>query len=163
MGYVLNQAQNPGKGGMKEAFWRALVLNDGGVGSKEAGPEYESYHDAQVKLQGVRFMEECGHKVPGVGEEVIVKAIRFANAMKRTSRLDPIGLTRQGYIGSVPKNSRVNDEVCILHGGRVPFILRRLDPGSRSSFVGDAYVHGIMRGEAWEQAQDKAKVNMTLI
>ncbi|KAJ3462695.1 hypothetical protein MRS44_007481 [Fusarium solani] len=153
----------PGKGGMKEAFWRTLVLNNGDVGSKEAGPEYESYYDAQVKLQGVRFMEECGHKVPGVDEEVIVKAIRFANAMRRTSRLRPIGLTRKGYIGSVPKNSRVNDEVCILRGGRVPFILRRLDQGSRFSFVGDAYVHGIMRGEAWEKARDEDKIDITLV
>ncbi|EEU42527.1 uncharacterized protein NECHADRAFT_80145 [Fusarium vanettenii 77-13-4] len=124
-----------GKGGMKEAFWRTLVLNSSDLGNKEARPEYESYYDAQVELQGARFMEECGHKVPGVDEEVIVKAIRFANAMKRTSHLRPIGLTWRGYIGSVPKNSRVNDEVCILRGGRAPFILRRLDQGSRFSLA----------------------------
>ncbi|KAL2687588.1 hypothetical protein Neosp_005149 [[Neocosmospora] mangrovei] len=159
----MNVSAYPGKGGMKEAFWRTLVLNNGDVGSKEAGPEYESYYDAQVKLQEARFLEECGHKVPNMDEEVIVKAIRFANAMRATSRPRPIGLTWRGYIGSVPMNSREDDEVCILRGGRVPFILRRLGQGSRFSFVGDAYVHGIMRGEAWEKARDEDKIDITLV
>ncbi|KAI8718537.1 HET domain-containing protein [Fusarium sp. LHS14.1] len=157
-----------GKGGMKEALWRTLILNSDKAESQGAGPEYESYYDAQVKLQWVRFLEECGleecgYNVPGVDEEVIVKAIRFANAMRRTSCHRPIGLTWRGYIGSVPRNSRVNDEVCILRGGRVPFILRRLGQGSRFSFVGDAYVHGIMRREAWEKARDEDKIDITLV
>lgn len=50
----------------------------------------------------------------------------------------------------VPPLSRVGDEVCVLFGMEVPFILRPV-PGSSSleyELVGECYVHGMMDGEA---------------
>ena len=67
-------------------------------------------------------------------------------------------VTAKGYIGLGPPNTKKGYEVWVLHGGNVPFVL--VQPMGRwaraylgeepRAFVGDAYVHGIMLGEATE-------------
>jgi hypothetical protein len=50
----------------------------------------------------------------------------------------------------------VGDRICVLFGGKTPFILRPQNRLPKESckieevfgFVGDAYVHGLMDGEA---------------
>ncbi|KAF2186241.1 hypothetical protein K469DRAFT_706906 [Zopfia rhizophila CBS 207.26] len=57
-----------------------------------------------------------------------------------------------GYFGLVPRETKVGDELWVLHGGRVPFVLRRERDGSDRlrRIVGDCFIHGIMDGEALE-------------
>ncbi len=40
------------------------------------------------------------------------------------------------------------DEIWLLSGSEVPFVLRRLD-GGRHLLIGEAYLHGAMFGELW--------------
>lgn len=66
-------------------------------------------------------------------------------------------ITDCGYIGIGPPNVHIDNEIWVLFGGRVPFVLRPRVKGSSTSqrhqedreysFIGDAYVHGIMDGE----------------
>lgn len=57
--------------------------------------------------------------------------------------------TAKGTIGLGPRSMRPGDLVCVLCGGKVPFILRK--DGAGYTLVGEAYVHGIMDGQAlWE-------------
>lgn len=53
--------------------------------------------------------------------------------------------TRKGYLGLGP-DCHKGDLVCLMFGGEVPFVLRPKD--GYYQLVGDAYVHGIMDGEA---------------
>lgn len=60
--------------------------------------------------------------------------------------------TSRGYVGMGPALLQTGDIVCVLSGGAMPFILRQ-DRRSRPSkrrfqLIGEAYVHGIMHGEA---------------
>jgi hypothetical protein len=57
------------------------------------------------------------------------------------------GITDQGYMGLVPSCSQIGDEVHILGGATVPFVMRHR---AERNFilVGDAYIHGVMEGEA---------------
>jgi hypothetical protein len=55
-------------------------------------------------------------------------------------------VTEGGLIGSGPALLRSGDLCCILFGGRVPFILR--PTGSAYRLVGEAYINGVMHGEA---------------
>jgi hypothetical protein len=70
-------------------------------------------------------------------------------------------ITKKGYIGMGPPNTKPGDQVWILYGGRVPFVLRKSLGDSASSetqklkLVGNAYVHGIMDGQA---VQDNPEV-----
>ncbi|KAF8849133.1 hypothetical protein BDZ45DRAFT_810221 [Acephala macrosclerotiorum] len=64
-------------------------------------------------------------------------------------------LTEKGFMGI--GNAEVDDQVWVLLGGDVPFLLRR-DTASASYFlVGDCFVHGIMDGEALEDPEAKTK------
>lgn len=42
----------------------------------------------------------------------------------------------------------VNDQVLLLSGGRTPYILCPQEMPEQYSFVGEAFVEGIMQGEA---------------
>ena len=61
--------------------------------------------------------------------------------------------TEKGFFGLAPGKVEVGDEVAILNGGNVPFILRRFESGNEERelayrLVGDGYFHGLMHGEA---------------
>jgi hypothetical protein len=63
-------------------------------------------------------------------------------------------VTKNGYIGMGPLDTRPGDQVWVLYGGKVPFLVREVRGGrlvgeSREfTLVGDAYVHGVMDGQA---------------
>jgi hypothetical protein len=62
--------------------------------------------------------------------------------------------TENGYMGIGPGTMRKGDLVCVLFGGCVPYILRPTDTDNMYKFVGESYVHGIMKGEVvnlWRQ------------
>ena len=58
--------------------------------------------------------------------------------------------TRENYLGNGPRSIRPGDQVWILAGAKIPFILRPQENG-KYVLVGDSYVHGIMHGEAFER------------
>ena len=52
-------------------------------------------------------------------------------------------------LGLGPQSLEIGDLVCVLAGGRVPYLIRPVnDEDNEAQFVGEAYVHGIMHGEA---------------
>jgi hypothetical protein len=55
-------------------------------------------------------------------------------------------VTESGLIGAGPAPLRSGDLCCILFGGRVPFLLRPTESAYR--LVGEAYINGVMQGEA---------------
>ncbi|KAH7355494.1 heterokaryon incompatibility protein-domain-containing protein [Pyrenochaeta sp. MPI-SDFR-AT-0127] len=63
-------------------------------------------------------------------------------------------ITNRGYIGIGSPETRTGDLVWVFYGGKVPFVMRNRvegDVGEIShglTLVGDAYVHGMMDGEA---------------
>ena len=73
----------------------------------------------------------------------------------RNSRMFSTG---KGYIGLGPKGVRKDDEICVLFGSDVPFVLRRI--GQHHAVVGQCFVLGLMDGEAikWKE---QGKVSVT--
>lgn len=55
-----------------------------------------------------------------------------------------------GYIGRGPGRSRPGDYVALFKGGRAPLVVRR--DGDHWKLVGAAFVHGLMRGEGWDES-----------
>ncbi|KAJ4267197.1 hypothetical protein NW762_003298 [Fusarium torreyae] len=62
--------------------------------------------------------------------------------------------TDTGLLGHARVDIRAGDVVCVLLGGNMPFILRPADADGTYTYVGQAYVHGIMDGEALQQGRD---------
>ncbi|KAH8589068.1 heterokaryon incompatibility protein-domain-containing protein [Bisporella sp. PMI_857] len=60
-------------------------------------------------------------------------------------------ITRDGYFAMVPPATKVGDQVGLFKGGKVPLIIRQKD--DQWSLVGESYVHGIMHGEAFNEAR----------
>jgi hypothetical protein len=61
--------------------------------------------------------------------------------------------TQGGLLGLASHATEVGDEVVICKGSSVPLIMRRCGEGEgegKVRLIGDAYVHGIMRGEAFD-------------
>ena len=71
-------------------------------------------------------------------------------------------VTEHGYMGLVPRTARVGDVVCLLEGAQTPFILRANDSSESSgedlswNLIGEAYIHGVMDGEAWPPPEIRA-------
>ena len=80
-------------------------------------------------------------------------------------------ISSTGYIGLVPSATAIGDRICVLSGGKTPYVLRpshkkNKEDGTSSleyTFVGDAYVHGLMDGEAFEMAEKGVLGMQTLI
>lgn len=63
-------------------------------------------------------------------------------------------ITQNGKIGLCDAKARAGDEVWVLFGSNVPFVLRKTmqehQPGSTRRFVGDCFLDGVMDGEVFE-------------
>ncbi|KAK4099241.1 HET-domain-containing protein [Parathielavia hyrcaniae] len=70
----------------------------------------------------------------------------FSNYTLHTVRRR-LGFTVSGRVCLLPKRAEVGDQIALLRGGRVPVVLRPRE------FVGEAYVHGIMDGEAFDEGR----------
>ncbi|KAF7555978.1 hypothetical protein G7046_g6420 [Stylonectria norvegica] len=55
-----------------------------------------------------------------------------------------------GYVGLGPKSTVAGDSVVLLSGGATAYILREDRKTSSYKFIGEAYIHGMMNGEAFE-------------
>ena len=54
----------------------------------------------------------------------------------------------KGRFGLVPKEAQVGDEIWVLQGGRLPFVLREVNRKDGSKrLVGEGFIHGILDGE----------------
>lgn len=76
---------------------------------------------------------------------------QFFNYAFRNTILRVPFVTKRGYLGLGSPQIKMGDVVVILGGGNVPYILRPVVSGTGANLyqlVGEAYVHGIMYGEA---------------
>lgn len=61
--------------------------------------------------------------------------------------------TKTGFFGISNQALQMGDSVWILAGAEIPFVLRHKD-GNEWMVVGEAYIHGIMEGEATERPSE---------
>ncbi|RYP63766.1 hypothetical protein DL771_009127 [Monosporascus sp. 5C6A] len=76
--------------------------------------------------------------------------------LRRLCKRMRIFRTEEQHLGNGPRAVEKGDQVWILSGAKVPVILRPANEG-RWKVVGEAYIHGIMQGEATHQLNSQAK------
>lgn len=59
-------------------------------------------------------------------------------------------ITKRGFMALVPVAAKADDRICVFRGQSVPFLLRGEGGAHGCLLIGDAYVHGIMSGQALE-------------
>jgi hypothetical protein len=93
-------------------------------------------------------------EISGLTDEVKSRAwTRYYLALQCLCKFRPF-ISKGGYIGIAPQFADSGDMICIIFGAIVPYVLRRL-PDKGFELVGEAYVHGIMDGEAMEMGFDE--------
>ncbi|KAI1419253.1 heterokaryon incompatibility protein-domain-containing protein [Xylaria sp. FL1777] len=118
-----------------EAFWTALV------GNLRVNGEFSPQGQATTKdIEMAKQFVRTGVR------EYICQSL-FANIERKK-----LIITTTGMLGFGPHRSEIGDQVWILHGGKMPFVLKpargeRLLPND-FYYVGPSYVEGIMQGEA---------------
>ncbi|CAN9387865.1 unnamed protein product [Alternaria alternata] len=88
---------------------------------------------------------------PHFDEEKLARLLRYQKMIYCRDRR--FFITAAGRLGLGPRCMQPEDIVVILRGGDMPFILREKADGYW--FIGAAYVHGIMHGEAVESDRSR--------
>lgn len=84
-----------------------------------------------------RMLLLFGYRNPEMKYRQMVGAMLYRRAMQ----------TADGGLGLAPGLAQSGDRVALLKGAKLPFILR--DRGEYWELIGEAYIHGIMKGKAW--------------
>lgn len=137
-------------GGRKEAFWRTVSCDRNAVAHTGRGnnlpPDF-----------GERYEALMGRRPPPGSDEVLQEP--FRNDWVREYGVSAVArcidrsfiLTRRGRMGLAVRGVMEGDIVFIARGGKSPYVVRkRKDWGY--TFVGEAYVHGVMDGEGVTEA-----------
>jgi hypothetical protein len=79
---------------------------------------------------------------------------KTCNAFEAGMKRRKLAITKDGYIGAVPRETKPDDLICVLFGCSVPVVLRKINltkgNSSKTSyqFIGESYLHGFMDAEA---------------
>ncbi|QBZ58695.1 hypothetical protein PoMZ_03653 [Pyricularia oryzae] len=161
-----------------EAFWRTLVVNKDADNRQRAPSSFEEifsllldestgqhpslsgqkYSKRQLQPPGKGRLElsNLSSRRPGAAFQELKTALRRALRNRR------FAVTKKGYFGLVPYWTKQGDEVCMLNGCDVPYVIRRVGhEGSgqgvadsyRFHFLGECYIHGMMNEEVLEMKE----------
>jgi WD repeat-containing protein 55 len=153
----------PSNVGLFDAFWHTLVagkdesgilkapsdfaeifalLIDSATGSSPSMPEQPN-RKRRLTLENLKIRRPSRtFRQMQIAFEAAVKGRRF-------------GTTRKRYIGLFPRGIRPGDQICILSGGHVPFVVRKWGTNGSFQLMGECYVHGIMDGEVMQMTDLK--------
>ncbi|KAK4973388.1 hypothetical protein LTR42_005373 [Elasticomyces elasticus] len=160
-------------GNIKGAFQQTLCMDSMPTTAAEAGQStiYRRMNDTDLRTYDrwaasimvadnyrdvfLSFGKRDQTSLPVVDSEMAL----FGVAVKAATFLRCFFITERGYFGLGPSQARPGDDVKVFLGGRVPFVVRSVDPsnapsgssappGGYFSLVGDCFVQGIMDGES---------------
>jgi Heterokaryon incompatibility protein (HET) len=182
----------PTKQPVKEAFWRTLI-GDRTLSARPAPPSYSAHltrlmfnisklRDLANEHDGDGLNVRSGMNDPSYERnfETLEESMEWQRDLNNAGWLfgQPdfqrnFCITEMEYMGMVPKYAAVGDDICLIYGAQVPFVLRAIngdkegrgehetgedietneeDDGNEESkkvyeLVGECYIHGMMDGE----------------
>lgn len=126
--------------------WLGNTVQDGASHLADFAAFVQQNFDPEIR-ESLEILDILAHgSCSGEGD-----ADRYTEAMYYCLCLRRFFVTKKGYIGIGPACMQEGDKVCLLSGAIVPFVLR--SDGAEHKLVGEAYVHGIMHGEACETSK----------
>ncbi|KAF9768118.1 hypothetical protein IL306_014633 [Fusarium sp. DS 682] len=132
-----------------EALWRTLLTNI--WLTTHPAPETCSDHFANYLA---RISDSASDVKRDIRSEYMLDPEEgdiFAIAIEDAGADRVLFITEKGYLGLGPARTEVDDTVAMIAGAHVPFVLRKGAGGW--ILVGEAYVHGVMYGEAAQKAE----------
>ncbi|KAI1073493.1 heterokaryon incompatibility protein-domain-containing protein [Whalleya microplaca] len=137
----------------EDAIWCAMIL-DRYPHSQRTTPEWRSLAPKIFRSQKLRMEDLTSSQVSCVKQ---MERMRPVSGLQQfcddvMSWIEPgcrwrtFFKTKSGMIGLGPEQMMPNDIAVLIWGSRVPIVLRPLSE-NHYSYVGEAYIHGIMDGE----------------
>ncbi|KIW08382.1 uncharacterized protein PV09_01296 [Verruconis gallopava] len=111
---------------------------------------FVSAHSNLAQIEDVPSFEAQTKMVEG-------RSAEFRIALGPTIPFRRLYLTEHGYLGLGPENAVEGDEIWMLQGAMVPFVLRRGEQ-AQLSLVGETYVHGFMHGKMAREVKDQVSL-----
>jgi hypothetical protein len=145
----------------EDVWWRTLVANktkgfrpvpqDFGTGLLTKRHEIHDFCSWLLSISPEQTKEQL---VETVG-------LPYYQAMYPSFTVYQIARTEKGLLGLVPHLAEAGDQICILNGGAVPFVLRKgKRPLREHRLVGECYIHGLMKGEAMRSEYEERDVSL---
>ena len=130
-----------------EGFWRALIgerKKSDFPGPEQYGTSFDSYlSHAKAHQQGdTQVLDTRRHQDSSSITNPLVEQATLGYVAPHRKFFT----TTKGLIGLGPRSMCTGDIICIMSGGRVPYVLREEKHHHR--LIGEAYVHGLMEGQA---------------
>ncbi|PQE24952.1 hypothetical protein CJF32_00007294 [Rutstroemia sp. NJR-2017a WRK4] len=166
---------------LPDTIWRTVCADRDGKGE----PAPRSYHLALLNLLQINSeIPEAGDSINLLDhissidiEEVLdtdiplyvrefLVVVRDVIWNRRTFRSTTNNSKSSPLVGLIPQNAKVGDRICILYGCSVPVVLRRHLGFNQEVYwqlIGDAYVHGVMDGEAIRDASPETLKSMETV
>jgi Heterokaryon incompatibility protein (HET) len=139
----------------------ALCLTDGLMGS-EAGESNSTQFMANFSAYRLKKAQQL-KSVFTNGNEDMLKAMQeaaangdanlFARQAAGSCNVRRFFFTLKGYLGLGCYTMQPGDLCCVFYSSPIPFIIRPTANKGRYQFVGQAYCHGFMRGEAMDMLE----------
>jgi len=159
----------------KMACWRALDRDEAGgfytleeiqiIKEKKIRSEDDTGNPSEIDGHGLRYLPDA-RRMAQIVKRGVERKGEFENVVQDNnftldeksclaafeSRIREVKIgrrmfrTRGGYLGMGSVSVEPGDQVWVVKGGDVPLVLR--PKNGRYRLIGEAYVHGIMRGEA---------------
>lgn len=97
-------------------------------------------------------------RIPPDGYESVANVMRYRIA--KANEYCHLFATDSGALGTGLWDMEAGDIVCILFGGKVPYILRPTQNEGQYLFMGECYVKGLMQGEAMDMGLPEQKFTL---
>lgn len=158
----------------QQAFRRALLANrnDAGLLLDYHRSEWDERFDVLLgrrEMPHKKSNDSDNSSTPGKLQTEMETLLQYLFplrfALNSTTTGKGFFITARGYLGLGPLNSKPGDEVCVLEGAPVPYVLRSAgnlhgmttDKQRHFTLVGEAYVHGVSDGE-WIVGRSEADI-----
>jgi hypothetical protein len=139
---------------------------------RSAPPEYRYFdvHAAVVDFiaawdgaMSLRELLETTRVAVAAGDKAPLEVThRFSAAFSRMCYSRRVFVTEEGDLGIAHQSARVGDEVVVVPGAAVPFVMREVEGGAYA-LIGEAFLHGAMDGEALEGKDPLALEGLRLV
>jgi tetratricopeptide (TPR) repeat protein len=155
----LSQLAYRTSGEVPDAHWRTLIANKHANGHFFTGPGRELYHLMKIRMPFLTTAntwlsdEELLLARQPMTNSQLLMGQEFMESMGYSAHGRSFFSTKGGRVGLGPPHTKPGDLVCIFYNSYTPFIIgpRKEAPTHTSNeFIGEAYVDGLMYGEALE-------------
>ncbi|KAF4335796.1 het-domain protein [Fusarium beomiforme] len=107
------------------------------------------------------LQQQSGKRRYGFAEALHQRNFTAIENMAKATVGRRVAVTNKSFVALVPAGTQRGDQICILQGALVPFVLRPCGDGY--ILVGDCYVHGMMLGEMFSKEEKQPEMQEIII